>query len=327
MRSTVAESNLWFLRVSSSVVFDMAPAKRSNYTIKQKVDIIREHKKGVKGFGLPALSKKYNIPRDTLRGWLEKKSELEALLQNPTSQSRRCRRLPGGGRKAMLMDLEIELDQWIAEKNKKGLRVKDQYIQAKARNLHAIAVSVSESEISQDFVASTGWLANFKSRYNYVSRRQTTTRTLPEAADEICRSFLQSVHSIIQQYKIKPSNIINADQVPRYFETEPSTTIAKKGAREVLMRKGGSSHKRFTVTFSITGDGQILMPHILFSGLKNKPALSANILCDVNKTGMFSDEILRSFVQNTLQTRRETAFYREPVLLLIDSYGPHIKLA
>ncbi len=98
------------------------------------------------------------------------------------------------------------------------------------------------------------------------------------------------------------------DQVPRYFETEPKTTIISKGSREVLMKKGGTSHKRFTVTFAITGDGKFLKPHILFSNLKNKPTIHADVLVDVNKTGMWNPEILLDYVRKTLLTRVETSF-------------------
>jgi hypothetical protein len=98
------------------------------------------------------------------------------------------------------------------------------------------------------------------------------------------------------------------DQVPRYFETEPKTTIISKGSREVLMKKGGTSHKRFTVTFAITGDGKFLFSHILFSNLKNKPTIHADVLVDVNKTGMWNPEILLDYVRKTLLTRVETSF-------------------
>ncbi|KAE8880971.1 hypothetical protein PF003_g34999 [Phytophthora fragariae] len=51
------------------------------------------------------------------------------------------------------------------------------------------------------------------------------------------------------------------DQVPRYFETEPKSTITARGSREVLLlRKGGSSHRRFTATFTITAEGKVLTP-------------------------------------------------------------------
>ncbi|KAK1940033.1 hypothetical protein P3T76_008356 [Phytophthora citrophthora] len=59
-------------------------------------------------------------------------------------------------------------------------------------------------------------------------------------------------------HDIKTSNIVNMDQVPRYFETEPKTTIATRGLCEVLLKKGGTSHKRFTATFAITVAGVIL---------------------------------------------------------------------
>jgi hypothetical protein len=83
-----------------------------------------------------------------------------------------------------------------------------------------------------------------------VSRRQISCQSLPENADDI-----QEVHNIIEKrYSIK--GIIIMDQVPRYFETEPKSTITTKGSCEVLMRKMGTSHKRFSVTFAITAEGK-----------------------------------------------------------------------
>lgn len=96
---------------------------------------------------------------------------------------------------------------------------------------------------------------------------------------------------------------------------------------KVLLKKGGTSHKRFTVTFAITGDGKLLKSHLLFSGLKNKPTVNKDVLVEVNKTGMWNDDILLQFVKDAVISRMETSFLREPILLIIDSYGVHIKLA
>ncbi|KAE8915744.1 hypothetical protein PF005_g8551 [Phytophthora fragariae] len=96
------------------------------------------------------------------------------------------------------------------------------------------------------------------------------------------------------------------DQIPRYFETEPKTTIATRGSREVLLRKGGTSHKCFTATFAITAAGKMHPPHLLFSKLKNKPTVPAGVLVDVNHTDMWSDEILLNPANNVVCSSKET---------------------
>lgn len=158
----------------------------------------------------------------------------------------------------------------------------DAYIRLQASNIYREL----HGESATGFEASTGWLARFKARKNLVSHRQTTTRTLPVDAAETRRNFIQRAQQLIAEHSIKPRNIINMDQVPRYFETEPKSMITTRGSREVLLRKGGSSHKRFTATFTITAEGKFLQPHVLFSKLKNKPACPPGILVDVNQTGM-----------------------------------------
>jgi transposase-like protein len=172
-------------------------SKRRNYSLKTKLDVIRSYEKGVTGKGLPAIAKANGISIETLRGWVKKREELEAALLNADVETRKARRLNGGGRPAKYTELEEQLHSWILEKNAKGLRVKDHYIQQKALNLFKELHPDVQAE--EEFKASTGWLSNFKNRKRLVSRRQTSCRSLPENADDICCRFIQEVHNIIEK--------------------------------------------------------------------------------------------------------------------------------
>jgi hypothetical protein len=87
------------------------PPKRKSYSIKSKLDIIRSYEKGSSGKGLPSI-----ISRDTLRGWIAKKDQLEAALKDQNIESRKVRRLAGGGRNLQFEILELELIALIKEK-------------------------------------------------------------------------------------------------------------------------------------------------------------------------------------------------------------------
>ncbi|EEY58481.1 uncharacterized protein PITG_01151 [Phytophthora infestans T30-4] len=136
------------------------------------------------------------------------------------------------------------LYKWAAYRNSKDLRVKDSYIRLQAANIYREL----HGNDAIGFEASSDWLARFKGRRNLVSRRQTTTRTLTADAPAICQRFIQQAQRLIAKHGIKTKNIINMDQVPRYFETEPKSAITTCGSRALLLRKGGSSYKRFTAT-------------------------------------------------------------------------------
>jgi hypothetical protein len=144
---------------------------------------------------------------------------------------------------------------------------------------------------------------------------------------ELARGFLHTAHSLIEKHNIQPKNIIDLDQVPRYFETEPTSTITARGSRNVLLRKGGASHKHFTVTFCILANGTFHKPHILFSDVKSKSNLDTHMLVDVNKTGMWNDDITMRFIENSIIFRSETRFHRQPVLLIMDQYSIYVNIS
>jgi hypothetical protein len=141
--------------------------------------------------------------------------------------------------------------------------------------------------------------------------------------------FLISSTLVETKYLGKRSkkNILNFDQVPRYFEHTSKRTLAKKRSRDVKLRKASTSHKRFTFTPLINADGDIEAIYCLFSNLKNVPQnCNSNVMVRVNKTGMWGEEHVKDFIKTKILARPATSFHREPVLVIIDSDGPHLKV-
>ena len=142
--------------------------------------------------GNQATAKKFGVDSKYIRNWHGQRSALVQQMKDSTTSTKKARRLSGGGRKAQYAVLEDDLHAWVKDHNKKGLRVKDQYIQAKARLLHKAqrraesadggsgSCSDNDEENASDssFKSSTGSLARFKTRHKLVSRRQTSSRRL-----------------------------------------------------------------------------------------------------------------------------------------------------
>lgn len=120
------------------------------------------------------------------------------------------------------------------------LVVKEKYLKAKALNI------ANNLRIFY-FKCSSGYIEKFKNRHNLVSRRHTSCRSLPANAKSLAHDFIATAVDLIKTHSIKPKNILNFDQVPRYFEQENNKTITFKGEKNVKLAKASSSHSRFTL--------------------------------------------------------------------------------
>jgi hypothetical protein len=102
-----------------------------NNSLKTKLDIIRSYKKGVKGRGLPAVTKEHGLSVETLQGWIKKRAELESALVNNGVETRKAKGLAGGGRPAKYEELEVQMRSWIKQKYSKDITFKDQLFDKK----------------------------------------------------------------------------------------------------------------------------------------------------------------------------------------------------
>ncbi|KAG5671787.1 hypothetical protein PVAND_001963 [Polypedilum vanderplanki] len=165
---------------------------------------------------------------------------------------------------------------------------------------------------------------------NSVSRRQTSSRILPTNARGKAYDFLNKIKTLIIEKGIEPKNILNFDQTPRFYEQETTSTITTKGSRNVLLKKASANHKKLTVTFLINAAGKLLHTHVLLSKLKKVPSdikKTNNFSADINVTGMWSKAVLDKYIQDVILKRPETNLLRQPTLLIIDAFSPHVTLA
>lgn len=269
------------------------------------------------------------IEDSIIRGWQKQEEDLKALVQK-NCQTRKIRRIPKK-RVGYFPDIDAIVEKWVLQRNEHGIRVKDQFIRIRAvQARNELAQGLEDGEAKEKmlkFSASRIWCHRFKARFNFCSRRHTTAHSLPVDFREKAMQFIEEIHSTCEKFNIQRSHIINFDQVPRYFENDKSSTIVKRGTREVLLRKSSTSHKRFTFTPFITADGRILIKHALFSNLKNIPKHHPGCRVNCNKTGMWNSEVLKTHIELAAKLCRGMFNTRAPVLFIMDSYGVHLKFA
>lgn len=124
--------------------------KRTLIDIKDKLKAVNQVENGVK---IKCVAAHYSVGLSTVSGWIKDKDRIVEL----------CSKIPN--RKTMKTSdfdkLNETLFSWFSQQRKKGVRLSGPVLQEKARLL--LAEMLGES--GMNFVANSGWLDRFKSRY------------------------------------------------------------------------------------------------------------------------------------------------------------------
>ena len=105
--------------------------------------------------------------------------------------------------------------------------------------------------------------------------------------------------------------IINLDKTPMYFEMVASSTISKKGVKEVRFRSSGAEKRRLTVALCCTGSGKVLPSLAIF---KKKRKLTfkfpKHVKIAVQKKGWMDGDLMLQWFKATIlpYSRGERAF-------------------
>lgn len=302
----------------------MAPVSRKSYTVKQKIEIVAQRKSSTMSGRQFAQS--LGLGETTIRRWMTQEKDLLKVMNMTEISTRSIRKIP---RKKVghFPDIDAAVHRWVLDRNKKGIRVKDTLIQMYAAQVkdRIVAAGGEKAKSYESFGASKIWCYRFKKRFNLVSKRHTTAHKLPSDFRQSALDFIRSVQETCTKYDIKRENIVNFDQVPRYFEASRRSTIITKGTANVPLGKCGNSHKRFTFTPFIDASGRMLIKHVLFAKLVNVPKHHPQCSVSLNTTGMWNEKIVKQYVDEAVRLSRGVFGLTRYVLIILDSYGTHTK--
>ncbi|KAM7314164.1 hypothetical protein ISCGN_003949 [Ixodes scapularis] len=157
-----------------------------------------------------------------------------------------------------------------------------------------------------------------------LRRRTSICQRLPDAYEEKLFAFRRYVLSLRREQGYAIGQIGNADQTPVYFDMTRSTTVTKRGSRQVNILSTGNERSRFTVMLAATADGWKLPPFLVFKRKTlPKERFPHNVIVRTNEKGFFNDDLVLEWLR-LVWDRRPGALLGLPNMLVLDSFRGHL---
>ena len=125
--------------------------------------------------------------------------------------------------------------------------------------------------------------------------------------------------------------IINMDQTPVFFDMTSGRTLETAGNRTVNGQTGTSSTMRVTVAVTVTANGEMLKPMIIFKGKpggriqqREFPSYRNESIYACQDRAWMDEKVLQEWVQKVLKPHAEKAPPGIHPILLLDSYRCHL---
>lgn len=251
-----------------------------------------------------------NITQATIRGWVRQADEIESF-----QLTKRARRVPGAGRKALLEEFETLIVDMILMERAEKHRVRRSDVLRWARGI------ARENNID-NFKASDHWLHNFMQRNGLSLRKRTNLTTLDD--NKLLNRAFEFMKYL--KRKVRPEHdlkqIVLMDETAVYLEDPRENTVDITGARHVIIKSTGFSSMRITCMLAIRADGSKITPVII-----SKKARSQNEL--VRKNGLFYFYNEKAWINQDLLCKYMDFVFPDVLegdgkLLVWDSARPHI---
>ena len=292
---------------------------RKQLTNGQKIKIVNETAQRIaSGESLRSVARSFDVEPTQIRKWRAKVVQL--------AQTKRSKKSLATGRKGRLKDHEEELMEWAFSLRHDGVPLGYSRMVTKAIEICDGFGNLTKSQ--QYHTVRRFCLSNC-----FLQRRFThTSQRLPQETEEDSLQWLQVMRPIVGAPNVQKKFVLNMDQTPMYLSMAPVSTLNLQGARTVYGRRTGDSGSRFTVSCTISANGDKLKPFLIFKGeefgriatreFPVNPERDRVVLCtqksawqDEGNMVTYCDKILVPYLQEKAQG--------VPCLLLLDAFSAH----
>jgi DDE superfamily endonuclease./Tc5 transposase DNA-binding domain./CENP-B N-terminal DNA-binding domain. len=292
--------------------------KHVTLTIPQKLEIINRLESGESRSVVMAA---YNIGSSTIYDIRKQKDQLRSFLASSENVKDLLKRQTL--KQPKLAQLDKVLYTWFTTMRSEGKPVTGPLIIEKAKSFY------DEMKITEKCTFSEGWLRNFKQRHGI--RKRDVSGKVMSADVEAAERYSELFHNLVEQNKLLPTQIYNANETVLFWRCLPNSTAACAMKKTAKCSKLNRS--RVTVLLCANADGSHKMKLFVVGKFKKPRSFKNTIHLPViyNRQGhawmtaeLFKDWFFNHFVPAVKENFGEQGLPDDSnAVLLLDNCGAY----
>lgn len=264
----------------SGSLFEMSQT-RKHLKLEEKGKILESIGKGMT---VTDLAKQYGVAKSTICGIKKKKQLISQRVAKTFAGPGKLKTL----KSSTFPKMERALYKWFIKLREQNIPVSGIMLQEKAKILQ------KKIDETSTFVASSGWLNRFKQRYGIRLLKISGEKL--SSQPELVNPFIEKLRNKIEELKLTPELIYNADESGLYWKLLPDKTYVSDMEKTAPGRKISKQRITFLVGTNALGNHK-LKP--LLIGKSKNPRCFRNFQCPVyyksSKTAWMTTQIFKSW--------------------------------
>lgn len=263
--------------------------------------------------GNRAASRAFSVPETCVRDWRKQKEKIFA--------SKATRKGFSGPKKGRYPKIEDPLAEYVQQQ-----RAAQKPVTTELLKIRAMQLALGQGLTRVEFKASRCWITNFMKRKGFSLRRRTgICQKLPAEYEEKLDAFQRYVLNLRRNNNYQLGQIGNADQTPLYFDMPATTTVEKKGTKQVRVLSSGHEKTRVTAMLCCTADGHKLPPYLIFKRktLPKGIVFPSGVIIRANEKGWMTTDLVADWIDHVWR-KRPGASLGLRAMLVLDAFRCHL---